>query len=164
MGAGPSMYGSRGTYRSEVGLKCPNCKVDLVSAARHKITVQTCPSCKGMWFESQQLEELEDETFDFGEHAKGTLIPSSSPTTLKCPECAASLRRFQYRFYDLEMEFCENQHGYWLANDEDTRVLELMRQEEKDLQRKLRVEDRWAATLRRMRSGTLLERLRERLH
>lgn len=145
-------------------MKCPKCNVDLVSAVRHKIAVQACPSCKGMWFERRELEELEDEAFDFGEHAKGTLIPSSATTDLKCPECAAPLRRFRYRFYDLEMEFCENQHGYWLTGDEDTRVLELMRQEEKDLQRKLRVEDRWAATLRRMRSGSLLERVRELFH
>lgn len=148
----------------ELDVKCPKCNVDLVSTARHKITVQACPSCKGMWFEQQELGQLEDEAFDFGEHAKGTLVPSSSPTTLKCPQCAAALRRFQYRFYDLEMEFCENQHGYWLEDDEDTRVLELMRQEEKEMHRKLSVENRWAATLRRMRSPSLLERLRERLH
>ena len=117
-----------------------------------------------MWFQRQELEKLEDEAFDFGEHDKGTLVPSSVPTALKCPECAAPLRSFQYRFYDLQMQFCENQHGYWLENDEDNRVLELMRQEEKDMQRTLRVEDRWAATLRRMRSGSLLERLRERFH
>ena len=145
-------------------MKCPKCNTDLVSEARHKITVQGCPSCRGMWFECKEFEELEDEAFDFGEHAKGTLVPSSMPSTLKCPQCAATLSRFQYQFYDLQMEFCENQHGYWLEADEDTRVLELMRQEEKDMQRKLRVEDRWAATLRRMRSGSLLERLRERLH
>jgi Zn-finger nucleic acid-binding protein len=158
------MYPLQGPFRSEVDLKCPKCSVDFVSAVRHKIAVHACPSCKGMWFQRQELEELEDEAFDFGEHEKGTLVPSSTPTTLKCPECAAPLRRFQYRFYDMEMEFCENQHGYWLENDEDTRVLELMRQEEQGEERRLRVEDRWAATLRRMRSGSLLERLRERLH
>jgi len=113
-----------------------------------------------MWLERQELEELEDEVFDFGEHAKGTLVPSSTPTDLKCPECDARLRRFQYRFYDLEMEFCERQHGYWLESDEDSRVLELMKQEETDLLRKLRAEDRWAATLKRMRSGTLLDKMR----
>jgi Zn-finger nucleic acid-binding protein len=127
---------------------------------RHKIAVHACPTCQGMWFESRELEELEDEAFDFGEHAKGTLVPSSTRTAFKCPECGGALARFQYRFYDLEMEFCESQHGYWLEADEDTRVLELMRLEEKDLARKLTAEDRWAATLKRMRSGTLLDRLR----
>ena len=142
-------------------MKCPRCSVDLVPAVRHKIAVQSCPSCNGMWFECKELEQLEDEVFDFGEHAKGTLVPSSTPTALKCPVCAAPLGRFAYRFYALEMEFCEHGHGYWLEADEDSRVLELMKQEEKDLQRKLRAEDRWAATLRRMRSRTLLDRMRE---
>lgn len=142
-------------------MKCPKCNIDLVAAVRHKVPVQACPSCKGMWFTRQELEELEDEAFDFGEHAKGTLIPSSTPTTLKCPECGSALRRFEYRFYELEMDFCENLHGYWLEDDEDTRVLELMRQEEKEMKVKLRAEDRWAATLKRMRSGSLLERLRD---
>ena len=141
-------------------MKCPRCNLDLVAEVRHKITVQACPSCKGMWFACQELEELEDEAFDFGEHAKGTLVPSSTPTTLKCPECSAPLNRFQYRFYDLEMEFCENQHGYWLDEDEDTRVLELMKKEEADEKRKLLAEDQWARTLKHLRSGSFLSKVK----
>jgi Zn-finger nucleic acid-binding protein len=135
--------------------------VDLAPTVRHKLKVNRCPSCKGMWLEHQELEQLEDEVFDFGEHAKGTLIVDSTPTTHKCPECNALLQRFRYRFYELEMEFCENQHGYWLDDDEDTRVLELMKTEESHLQRKLLAEDKWAATLRHMRSGSFLSKLRD---
>ena len=86
-------------------MKCPRCSSDLVPAIRHKIQVKYCESCKGMWLESQELEQLEDEVFDFGEHAKGTLVAAATPTTTKCPECNALLRRFRYRFYYLEMEF-----------------------------------------------------------
>ncbi len=113
-----------------------------------------------MWLEYQELEQLEDEVFDFGDDEKGTLIFSSTATTAKCPECNAPLRRFQYRLYDLELEFCENQHGYWLDEDEDTRVLELMRKEEKDFQRKLLAENKWAAILHRMRSPAFLSKVR----
>lgn len=126
--------------------------------------MQACPTCAGMWFERKELEELEDEAFDFGEHAKGTLVFGSTPTQLKCPECGVPLRQFQYRFYDLEMQFCDNQHGYWLEKDEDTRVLELMKREESEMRSKLALEDRWAATLKRMRSGSLLDRMRNLLH
>jgi len=114
-----------------------------------------------MWLDNQELEQLEDEVFDFGEHAKGTLVFSSTLTTAKCPECNALLKKFRYRFYDLEMEFCENQHGYWLDDDEDTRVLELMKKEEAHLQRKLLAEDKWAITLKHMRSGSFLSKVRE---
>ena len=142
-------------------MKCPKCSSDLVPTIRHKIQVNYCQSGHGMWLERQELEQLEDEVFDFGEHAKGTLVFSSTPTADKCPECNALLKRFKYRLYDLEMEFCENQHGYWLDDDEDTRVLELMKQEEAYLQNKLLAEDKWAATLTHMRSRSFLSKLRD---
>jgi Zn-finger nucleic acid-binding protein len=117
-----------------------------------------------MWLEHEELEQLEDEVFDFGEHAKGTLVVSSAPTTDQCPECNAMLTKFRYRFYDLEMEQCENQHGYWLTDDEDTRILELMKGEEAHMRRKLRAEDQWVATLRHMRSHTFLSKVRDLFH
>ena len=142
-------------------MKCPRCAVELVPTMRHKLKVNSCPSCKGMWLEHDELEELEDEVFDFGDRWKGTLVFSSTPTTHPCPECAAALQRFRYRFYDLEMEFCPNRHGYWLDDDEDTRVLELMKREEADLQRKLLAEDKWAVTLKHMRSPSFFGKLRD---
>jgi len=149
---------------AEEVLKCPKCNVELTATTRHKLKVQSCPSCGGMWLEHQELDQLEDEVFDFGEHAKGTLVVNLTATTDKCPECSALLKRFRYRFYDLEMELCESGHGYWLDQDEDTRVLELMKVEEKNLQRTLRAEDRWAAMLNRMRSGSFFSRLRDLFH
>ncbi len=69
----------------EMPLKCPKCSSDLVPTIRHKIQVNYCPSCKGMWLEHQDLDHLEDEVFDFGEHAKGTLVANATPTADKCP-------------------------------------------------------------------------------
>ena len=147
--------------QKEAALKCPKCKIDLVPAVRHKLQVNLCPSCKGMWLEHPELEQLEDEVFDFGDRWKGSLVFGSSATTHQCPECDALLQRFKYRFYEMEMEFCPNQHGYWLEADEDTRVLELMKKEEADLQRKLLAEDKWAAVLRHMYSRSFFGRLRD---
>lgn len=142
-------------------MKCPRCGVDLQPAERHKLQLNLCPSCKGMWLEHDELDQLEDEVFDFGDRWKGTLVFSSTATSDKCPECTASLQRFRYRFYDLEMEFCPNQHGYWLEDDEDTRVLELMKREETDLERKLLAENKWSAMLRHMHSGSFFNRLKD---
>lgn len=143
-------------------MKCPvDCNVDLVPTTRHKLKVLSCPSCKGMWLEYNELEELEDEVFDFGEAAKGTLAFNSTPTTAKCPECGALLKRFKYRFYDLEMDLCPSQHGFWLDADEDTRVLELMKKEESNYERKLLQEDKWSRTLKHMRSGSFLSKVRD---
>jgi Zn-finger nucleic acid-binding protein len=59
------------------------------------------------------------------------------------------------------MEFCPNQHGYWLDDDEDTKVLELMQKEEEHLQRKLLAEDKWAGMLRHMHSRSFFDRLKD---
>ena len=142
-------------------MKCPKCNVDLQPTVRHRLKVNSCPSCRGMWFEHPELDELENEVFDFGDRWKGTLVFSSTATTDKCPECAAALQQFQYRFYDVQMEFCPDQHGYWLEADEDTRVLELMKKEETDLQRKLLAEQKWGTVLRHMHSPTFLGKLKD---
>jgi Zn-finger nucleic acid-binding protein len=71
------------------------------------------------------------------------------------------MKTFQYRFYDLELDFCDEQHGYWLDTDEDKRVLELMKREERNLGRKVLAEDRFAAHLQYLRSGSFLDRIRD---
>jgi Zn-finger nucleic acid-binding protein len=150
--------------KANPNLLCPRCKSALTPTIRHKLEVNYCPKCKGMWLERAELGELEDEVFDFGEHAKGTLVFESTPTSDKCPECDSNLKSFRYRFYDLVMELCENQHGYWLTDDEDTRVLEIMKNEEREMRRKLRAEDRWAAVMKQMRSHSFLSKVRDLFH
>lgn len=141
-------------------MKCPKCNVDLVPAVRHKVNMGVCPSCKGMWLDAQELDQLENEAFDLGEDEKGTLVYDATPTALKCPECNASLQRFNYHAYALALEFCPNQHGYWLDADEDNRVLELMKKEEKDFNRSVRADMQWSRTLQHLRSGSFLNKLK----
>jgi len=141
-------------------MKCPNCDNDLMQTKREGIDLEYCPSCRGMWLTRQELEELEDEVFDFGDEEKGTLIFNVTATSRKCPQCGKLMKRFKYRLYDLEMDFCEDGHGFWLDADEDKRILELMKKEEVDLERKAFAEDRWAASLQYMRSGSFLDRMR----
>jgi Zn-finger nucleic acid-binding protein len=138
--------------------------VELAATTRHRLPVQRCPACQGMWFANQELEQLEDEVFDFGEHAKGTLVVGATPTNHPCPQCGVPLQQFRYRFYDVTMDMCEHQHGYWLERDEDDRVLELMKKEEGQLQRKLVAEDQWGRLLKHMRSGSFFSRLRDLFH
>ena len=150
--------------KANPNLLCPKCKSALTPTTRHKLQVNYCPKCKGMWLERVELGELEDEVFDFGEHAKGTLVFESTPTSDKCPECDSNLKSFRYRFYDLTMELCENQHGYWLTDNEDSRVLEIMKNEEREMRRKLKAEDRWAAVMKQMRSHSFLGKVRDLFH
>lgn len=142
-------------------MKCPNCDADLVPDKRDKVEMEICPSCQGMWLTRQELTQLEDRAFDFGDDEKGSLMLDSSPSARKCPQCDKAMRTFQYRLYDLELDFCPDQHGYWLDADEDKRVLGLMKKEEKNLGRTVLAEDRFAAHLQYLRSGSFMDRLHD---
>lgn len=142
-------------------MKCPTCDTGLSKGKRRGIDMDTCPTCKGMWLTRQELEQLEDEAFDLGDDKKGSLIFGSEPTTRKCPQCGEPMRQFQYRDYDLALDFCEAGHGFWLDDGADKRVLELMEKEEAGLERKVLAEDKWASQLQRLRSGSFLDKVRD---
>jgi Zn-finger nucleic acid-binding protein len=140
-------------------MKCPNCGAELVETKRDGVDAQGCPACKGAWLSRQELDQLENKAFDLGDDEKGSLVFSSAPSARKCPQCGEPMRSFSYRLYDLELEFCEAGHGYWLDADEDKRVLDLMREEEARVKRSERAEDRWSSLLRHLRSHAFIDRL-----
>src|SRR6185312_10866988 len=140
-------------------MKCPNDQTELQAARRDGVEMETCPTCSGMWLTSQELNALEDKAFTLGDDEKGSLVFSTEPSDRNCPQCGKRLKTFAYRLYDLQLDLCEEGHGYWLDADEDKRVLALMRQEAKSLERSERAEDTWAMHLSRMREGTFLQRL-----
>ena len=144
-------------------MNCPNCGTALQPAKRHGIDVDACPSCKGLWLDAQELDQLEDEAFDLGDTEKGTLDFAHEPSTRLCPKCGSVLQGFMYRLYDLPLEFCEQGHGYFLDAGEDDRVLTLMHEEEKRLKRSGQAEKRWAAHLKHLRSGAFFEKLKNLL-
>ena len=86
-------------------MKCPDCDAELVQKTRDGIEMEICPSCEGMWLNGQELAQLEDEVFHFGDDEKGSLMLGSAPTTRKCPECGVPLKSFQYRLYELRNGF-----------------------------------------------------------
>lgn len=123
-------------------MKCPKCSAELVKQVRHNLEVNSCPQDHGMWLEFNELDELEDEVFDVDAY-KGTLIFSDSITNFHCPQCNALLKQFQYRLYDLTLEYCDKMHGFWLDAGEDDRVLELMAEQKRNARRKLAAEGEW---------------------
>ncbi len=142
-------------------MKCPNCRAELTAARRDGVEMEVCPACNGMWLSQQELTQLEDEVYDLGK--KGSLVFDPEASGRRCPACDQALRRFHYRDYDLELEFCEAGHGYFLDAGEDQRVLELMRKEEANLKRAFRAQDHWSAHMRHWRSPSFLDRLKNLL-
>jgi len=158
-------------------MKCPKCDADLVKQIRHGIEVDTCPNDNGMWLDAQELNQLEDEAFKADEE-KGTLIFSSTVSNFKCPKCNTPLKQFDYRLYDLTLEYCENKDGFWLDAGEDERVLQLMKQRKKDMANKQEAETGWKSVERhdmdpetewkfdliRLRSKEFINKLMDKFH
>jgi Zn-finger nucleic acid-binding protein len=127
-----------------------NCPIDgavLKPAKRHKIEVDECPTCKGTWLSAPELDRLEDIKFDL-DHLKGSILTASVETTLPCPVCRIHLHEFKYRYHQLRLDLCPDQHGFWLDFSEDKRVLEIMDQRKRDALRKVQAENEWANIVR----------------
>lgn len=139
-------------------MKCPNCSSELRKQIYRGIEVDRCDNCKGIWLDIEELDQLEDKAFD-ADRFKGSLMISSEPTDHLCPHCGSPLHEFQYRVHSLQLEYCENQHGFWLDAGEEKRVLQLMKEREKALRRKFKAEDEWGRTLQQFRSKSFWSKL-----
>lgn len=139
-------------------MKCPKCNVDLQAGTDRGVEVEACPRCQGMWMTPAELDQLENQAFD-NEADKGSLFLVTRDTELKCPVCSTFLKRFNYRFFDLELDFCP-EHGFWLEKDDDNRILELMGGEEERVERDFGLEAMWAKRMNQLRSPTFFTRLK----
>jgi Zn-finger nucleic acid-binding protein len=100
------------------------------------------------------------ETGQFPIVDQGIAFPSSGESELKCPVCSAPLKRFDYRFFDLQLDCCPD-HGFWLDKDEDNQILELMRGEEARIERKFGTEDSWAKYIKHLRSPSFFTKVKD---
>ncbi|NOH01239.1 MAG: zf-TFIIB domain-containing protein [Chloroflexi bacterium] len=132
-------------------MNCPKCNSDLAKKFyKGMFEVESCPNCRGMWLDFNELDKLEDVVFDEDLH-KGSLVHFQTRTEFPCPHCGSKLDEFQYRLYDLKLETCaENAHGFWLDAGEDERVLEAMQKRAGEMRRKFNAEAEWKQILKGM--------------
>lgn len=132
-------------------MNCPKCSSELTKKYyKGMFEVDSCPNCRGMWLDFNELDKLEDVIFDEDEH-KGSLVHFQTRTEFPCPHCGMLLDEFKYRLYDLKLETCaKNNHGFWLDAGEDERVMEIMQKRAGDMQRKINAETEWKQILKGM--------------
>ena len=112
--------------------------------------IDSCPNCRGMWLDFDELDRLEDAAFDQDDH-KGSLVHHKNETLYPCPHCNSNLQEFRYRLYDLKLDYCENEHGFWLDAGEDVRVMGIMAIRATEYDRKVDAESEWRGFLKKMR-------------
>ncbi len=139
-------------------MKCPNC-VGTLNATNYKgVTVDQCDTCNGMWFDFQEIDQLEDTEFPFDD-LKNTMITKVKPGDQKCIKCQAIMQKFSYRWEELELEVCPKQHGFWLDAGEEEKLLTFIDKFEQDLYKKIVGEEMWERRKRNMKSDSWLAEL-----
>ena len=141
-------------------MNCPRCRVALKTETHKGIEVDKCSSCEGMWLDYPELDQLEDTALD-DDSLKGTTMFKSAGSDLLCPKCGEHMQWFRYRQYDLELDFCEAEHGFWLDKGEEKRVTEIMEQRVKNLKRSAGAEVEWGKFLSGFKSKPFMEKVKD---
>ena len=134
-------------------MDCPRCQsAQLELKDLQGIEVDKCPQCQGLWLDHHELDQLEDLVLD-EDRLKGTMVYAQRGSEISCPKCSGAMSTFNYRAYDLPIDFCDEGHGFWLDAGEDKQVLELMEKRIHDMKRASSAESGWHAFLKRSKTG-----------
>ncbi len=141
-------------------MNCPRCDVALNEKFHMGIEVDHCPECKGLWLDFHEMDQLEDHAMDDDER-KGMMEYSRRASDIACPKCHEVMETFNYRAYNLPIDHCKNQHGYWLDEGEEKKVLELMEQRVQDLKRSSSAEEHWSKFMTSGKSRSFLSKVKD---
>lgn len=116
-------------------MKCvvPDCESDMLQYQVEEITVDLCPSCKGIWFDSGELEACLKKSpraihTAFGKGVSLVMAREGLRGTYrKCPHCDAKMEKERYGG-GVWVDRCPNGHGLWLDEGELSAIYEQNRQ------------------------------------
>jgi Zn-finger nucleic acid-binding protein len=131
-------------------LKCPRDQAELVVEQHSGVEVDRCPQCNGRWLDHHELDLLESTTAPDENDRRATIEYAKRPSELACPVCGKQMRAFNYRAYNLELDTCEDAHGFWLDAGEEGRVGDIMEERVQGLARAATAEEAWGEFLGRV--------------
>jgi Zn-finger nucleic acid-binding protein len=99
-------------------MQCPVCKDSMIILELNQVEVDFCPSCKGVWLDSGELELLfrneVDNTVDNLLHLKIDL----QETKRRCPICKKKMDKVEFENSGIVIDKCKNNHGLWFDKGE----------------------------------------------
>ena len=130
-------------------MKCPRDGAELKIEHHQGIEVDHCPTGNGRWLDHHELDQLEATVADEGAR-RATIEYAKRPSDLKCLVCEKKMRAFNYRAYNLEIDTCEDEHGFWLDAGEEGKVRDIMEERVRGLERSASAEEAWGKFLGRV--------------
>jgi Zn-finger nucleic acid-binding protein len=131
---------------------CPRDNTELTVEHHDGIEVDHCQTCNGRWLDHHELDLLEATVDSTPEERRATVQYARRGSELKCPVCSKQMTAFNYRAYDLEIDTCPEEHGFWLDAGENGRVRDIIAERVRDLQRAADAEASWRGFLGGLRN------------
>ncbi len=108
---------------------CPVCKRDMIVVEYHNIELDYCTGCKGVWFDSGELELLLEahgleEAKSFLNHILDSPEALSAEKKLKCPICGHKMKKKNIGEQPkILLDLCGGEHGLWFDGDEVSQLV-----------------------------------------
>ncbi len=134
-------------------MQCPRDGTKLVEEHTHGIEVDHCPTCNGRWLDHHELDHLEATKAKDPNARRATIQYAERSSDLSCPICGETMTAFNYRAYNLELDTCEDEHGFWLDAGEEGRVRDVIEERVKGLKRAASAQESWANFLDSLGGG-----------
>ena len=109
---------------------CPACEHDMIVVEYHSIELDYCGNCRGVWFDSGELELLLKsqglkESKGFFDGIPNSQEASSSEEKRNCPICGRKMKKTAIGGQsEILIDACRNNHGLWFDGGEVTQLIQ----------------------------------------
>jgi len=108
---------------------CPVCKSSMIVIEYHNIELDYCSNCKGVWFDSGELElllkscNMEDIKL-FLENITNSPATHSAEKKRKCPICNRKMQKKTIEEQSqILIDVCGKEHGLWFDGGEVVQLI-----------------------------------------
>ena len=108
---------------------CPVCKHDMIVVEYHNIELDYCTGCKGVWFDSGELELLLtspslEKAKLFLDNIRDSSEAVSSEKKRKCPLWGHKMKKTTIGEQpEILIDMCSEEHGLWFDGGEVTQLV-----------------------------------------
>jgi Zn-finger nucleic acid-binding protein len=108
---------------------CPVCKYDMIVIEYNNIELDYCNNCKGVWFDSGELELLLksyglEEPKTFLNDIFNSQESVSSEKKRNCPVCGHKMKKTAIGGQpEILIDVCRDNHGLWFDGGEVTQLI-----------------------------------------
>ncbi|MDP1538504.1 MAG: zf-TFIIB domain-containing protein [bacterium] len=113
---------------------CPNCGKETLNKIKfHKVQINRCSRCQGIWFDEDELRKAKDERdrhlkwldVDLWKENKNFRVSSLKKL---CPLCEKPLYEVEYGNSDIKADICNSCRGIWLDRGEFRKIINYLKE------------------------------------